>query len=154
MKQRIDWKAVASDGYAAQLGLETYVRRSGLESTLLELIKTRASQINGCAYCLHMHTADARRAGESEERLHLLAAWRESPLFTARERAALAWTESLTLLAQTRAPDEDYAGLDPHFTDAEKVKLTMLIVAINGWNRIAVGFRAVHPVAGEAKAAA
>jgi AhpD family alkylhydroperoxidase len=154
MTPRLNPHAVAPEMLKPMLALEQAVRDSGLEYSLYELVKIRASQINGCAYCLHMHTADARRAGESEERLHLLAAWRESPLFTARERAALAWTESLTLLAQTRAPDEDYAGLDPHFTDAEKVKLTMLIVAINGWNRIAVGFRAVHPVAGEAKAAA
>ena len=120
-------------------------RSSGLEESLMELVKIRASQINGCAFCLHMHTAAARKAGETETRLYLLDAWRESPLFSARERAALAWTEALTLLAETRAPDEVYAEIKKHFTEAEQVALTLLIVAINGWNRVQVGFRGVHP---------
>ncbi|HEX8641759.1 MAG TPA: carboxymuconolactone decarboxylase family protein [Allosphingosinicella sp.] len=154
MESRLNPYAVAQDAMKPMMALEMSVRESGLEHSLIELVKIRASQINRCAFCLHMHTADARRAGESEERLYLLGAWRESPLYTARERAALAWTEALTELARTGAPDEAWGGLDGHFTEEEKVRLTMLIVAINGWNRIAVGFRLVHPVAaGEREAA-
>jgi AhpD family alkylhydroperoxidase len=118
----------------------------GLEESLMELVKIRASQINGCAACLYMHTATARKQGEGEERLYLLDAWRESPLYSARERAALAWTEALTLVSQTHAPDDVYQELGAHFSDQERVTLTLLIVAINGWNRIQVGFRSVHPV--------
>jgi len=119
----------------------------GLEDSLMELVKIRASQINGCAFCLHMHTAAAREHGETEERLYLLDAWSDSPLYSDRERAALAWTESLTLLSEVGAPDEAYEALRGLFTEEEQVTLTLLIVAINGWNRIQVGFRAVHPVA-------
>ena len=133
----------------------TAMAKDGLEPSLQELVKIRASQINGCAYCLHMHTREALKAGESEVRLTMLAAWREAPLYTARERAALAWTESLTRVSQTNAPDEDYAELGFEFTPEEQVKLTMLIGIINAWNRFGVGFRSVHagrpPV--EAKAA-
>ncbi|PQA73507.1 carboxymuconolactone decarboxylase family protein [Brucella oryzae] len=136
----------------AMIALEKAVSEAGLEYSLYELIRIRASQINGCAYCIHMHTRDARKAGETEERLYLVAAWRESPLFTPRERAALAWTEALTLLAQTRAPDEDFEALKAHFTDEEIVKLSMAINTINVWNRVAVGFRTVHPVGAEAAA--
>jgi AhpD family alkylhydroperoxidase len=118
----------------------------GLEESLMELVKIRASQINGCAFCLHMHTAAARKQGETEERLYLLDAWRESPLYTDRERAALGWTEALTLLPEMHAPDNVYQALQAQFTEPEQVNLTLLIVAINGWNRIQVGFRAVHPV--------
>jgi AhpD family alkylhydroperoxidase len=127
------------------LQLEQKLRVSGLEPSLIRLVKTRASQLNGCAYCLHMHITDARAAGEPEMRLHLLSAWRESPLYTARERAALAWTESLTLLASTGAPDDVYAQMAAEFSEAERAKLTFVIIAINGWNRLAVGFRRVHP---------
>ncbi|MBV2145045.1 carboxymuconolactone decarboxylase family protein [Falsochrobactrum sp. TDYN1] len=137
----------------AMIALEKTVAEAGLEYSLYELVRIRASQINGCAYCIHMHTRDARKAGETEERLYLVSAWRESPLFTPRERAALAWTEALTLLAQTRAPDEDFDALREHFTDEEIVKLSMAINVINVWNRIAVGFRSVHPVAGHEAAA-
>ncbi|MGC2661243.1 MAG: carboxymuconolactone decarboxylase family protein [Bryobacteraceae bacterium] len=119
----------------------------GLEESLMELVKIRASKINGCAFCLHMHTAAARKQGETEERLYPLDAWRESPLFSDRERAALGWTEALTLLPETHAPDNIYEALQAQFTEPEQVNLTFLIVAINGWNRIQVGFRAVHPVA-------
>jgi AhpD family alkylhydroperoxidase len=122
------------------------VLQTGLEESLMELVEIRASQINGCAVCLHMHTAAARKRGESEERLYLLDAWRESPLYSARERAALAWTEALTLVSETHAPDETYQALQAQFTPEEQVALTLLIVTINGWNRIQVGFRAVHPV--------
>jgi len=126
--------------------VETQIQSSGLEQSLIELVRTRASQINGCAYCIYMHTREARADGETEERLYLLDAWRESPLYNDRERAALAWTEALTLIAQTHAPDADYAALAPHFTDREKVVLTLLITTINAWNRIAIGFRSQHPV--------
>lgn len=151
MQPRLNPFAAAPEGMQAMRAFEAHVRESGLEHSLIELVKTRASQLNGCAYCVHMHTRDARAHGESEERLYLLSAWRESPLYTPRERAALAWTDSLTLLAETGAPDADYAELAPHFSDHEKVELTLLICAINAWNRIAVGFRSLHPT-GPAKA--
>jgi AhpD family alkylhydroperoxidase len=128
------------------------VQRAGLEASLMELVKIRASQINGCAFCLHMHTAEARKHGETEERLYLLDVWRESPLYTDRERAALEWTEALTLVAETRAPDDAYRALQAAFTEEEQVALTLLIVVVNGWNRVQVGFRAIHPSA-ERKAA-
>ena len=145
MSARLNPFAAAPEMIAAMTAFETAVASSGLEHSLIELVKTRASQINGCAFCLHMHTRDARAAGESEERLHLLAAWWESSLFTPREKAALTWTESLTLIAQTRAPDADYAVMREEFDEAEAVKLTMLIGAINVWTRPAVGFRSQHP---------
>lgn len=116
------------------------VAQSGLEPSLLELVKIRASQINGCANCLNMHTAEARKAGETEQRLHLLAAWHEAPCYSERERAALTWTDTMTLVARERAPDATYAQLDAQFSKEEQVQLTMAIVTINGWNRIAVGF--------------
>ena len=125
------------------------ILESGLEKSLMELVKIRASQINGCAFCLHMHTAAARKLGESEQRLYLLDAWRESPLYGERERTALGWTEALTLLSESRAPDDAYRALEQHFTPEEQVTLTLLIVAINGWNRIQVGFRGVHPISGQ-----
>ena len=145
MSARLNPYAAAPEMIAAMTALETAVVSSGLEHSLIELVKTRASQINGCAFCIHMHTRDARAHGESEERLYLLAAWWESSLFTPREKAALTWTDSLTLIAQTRAPDADYATMREHFDEAEAVKLTMLIGAINVWNRLAVGFRSQHP---------
>jgi AhpD family alkylhydroperoxidase len=141
MEQRIDWKSVAPEGLAAQRGLETYVRRSGLESALLELVKTRASQINGCAHCLDMHTKDARAHGETEQRLYALAAWHEAPFYSDRERAALAWTEAVTRIGEERVTDEVYAEARRHFGEKELVDLTLAIVAINGWNRLAVAFR-------------
>jgi len=150
MHARIDSpQALAPEGYRAMLALEAALKSSGLEYGLIELVKTRASQLNGCAYCLHMHTADARRAGESEMRLHLLSAWRESSLFSPRERAALAWTESLTLLAQRDASDEQFAELAARFSEQEITHLTLLIGAINTWNRLAVGLRLQHPVRAE-----
>jgi AhpD family alkylhydroperoxidase len=148
MKSRIDPFEAAPEMMQAMLDLEKKVRGSGLETSLIYLVKTRASLLNGCAFCLHMHTRDARAAGETEERLYLLSAWQESPLYTPRERAALAWTDALTLIAQTRAPDAAYEELAAHFSEVERVKLSLLIVAINGWNRIAVGFRSIHPVEG------
>jgi AhpD family alkylhydroperoxidase len=142
MKQRTNWKVIAPDGYVAQRGLEAYARRSGLESTLLELVKTRASQINRCADCLDMHTKDARAHGESEQRLNALAARREAPFYSDRERAALAWTEAVTRIAENGADDETYAKARRHFGEKALVDLTLAIVAINGWNRLAVAFRA------------
>ena len=121
------------------------IQTNGLEPLLRELVMMRASQINGCAFCIHHHLTDARRYGETEDRLHLLNAWRESALYSDRERAALGWTEALTLVAQTHAPDDAYAALCRHFTDQEKVQLTLLIAQVNAWNRIKIGFRAAHP---------
>lgn len=146
MKARMQLHQVAPELMQGMLALEKLVMEGGLESSLYELVKARASQINGCAFCIHMHTKDAMGKGESPERLLLLDAWRESPLYSERERAALEWTEALTLVAQTHAPDMAYEQLQPHFTPKEIATLTMLIVAINGWNRIAIGFRYVHPV--------
>ena len=134
------------------LDMSQAVAASGLEVSLLELVKLRASQINGCAFCLDMHTRDARKLGESEERIYMLDAWRESPLYSDRERAALAWTESLTLVASTRAPDDVYDMVKAAFSDEEQVKLTMAIVTINCWNRLNVAFRTVP--AGRARKAA
>jgi len=127
----------------AMYGLERLVRESGLEASLLELVKMRASQINGCAFCLDMHSKDARAAGETEQRLYALNAWRETPFFTDRERAALEWTESVTEIAHTHAPDDLYERVRKHFTEPELVNLTMAVIAINGWNRIAIAFRLV-----------
>jgi AhpD family alkylhydroperoxidase len=147
MKPRLNPAAAAPDAYKAMVALETAIKTSGLERSLIELVKMRASQINGCAFCLDMHSKDARAHGETEQRLYLLDAWRESPLYSDRERAALAWTEALTRVADTHAPDADYEVLAQHFGPAEQANLTMLIGAINTWNRIAIGFRLIHPVA-------
>ena len=143
MQPRLDFYKASPDAAKAMIALDTAVRRSGLEHDLIELVKLRASQINGCAYCVDLHTTDARKHGESERRLHAVAVWRESPFFTERERAALAWTESLTLISETHAPDADYDLLGSQFDDDERVKLTVAIIAINGWNRLAIGFRSV-----------
>jgi AhpD family alkylhydroperoxidase len=145
MKTRLNPYQAAPDAMNAMLALEKYVQGSGLEPTLIELVKTRASQINGCAFCLHMHTRDARAHGETEERLYLLDAWRESSLYTPRERAALEWTEALTLVAQTHVPDGAYETVREQFDEAELVKLTLLVNAINAWNRFAIAFRLMHP---------
>ena len=139
--ERLSAPKVAPEGYKALSGVEAYLRHCGLERPLVELMKMRASQINGCAYCLDMHSKDARRAGETEQRLYLLDAWQESSLYTPRERAALEWTEAVTRIADTHAPDAVYDALRPHFTEKEIVDLTMLIGMINLWNRIAIGFR-------------
>jgi AhpD family alkylhydroperoxidase len=144
-KARLDYFAAAPDAMKGMLELEKAVKNVSLEPGLLELVKIRASQINGCAYCIYMHTKSAREIGETEERLYLLDAWRESPLYSDRERAALAWTESLTLISETHAPDGDYETLKAHFTDKERVELTLVISAYNAWNRFAIGFRSTHP---------
>ncbi len=146
MTPRLNAFAAAPAPMKSWLDFSQGLKQLGLEASLMDLVVTRASQINGCAFCLDMHTSDARKRGETEQRLYLLDAWRDSPLYSDRERAALAWTEALTLLAETRAPDDVYEALKAQFSDEEQVKLTLLIVAINGWNRIQVGFRAVHPV--------
>lgn len=142
---RYDPYRAAPEAMQAVLALKAHVEECGLERRLLELVKLRASQINGCAFCLHAHSRDARALGESEDRIVLLSAWRESPLYEARERAALAWTEALTLVAETRAPDAAYDEARRHFTEEELVKLTIAIGMINVLNRIAIGFRYVHP---------
>lgn len=143
MEPRIDYAKVAPGAVRAMRGLETYVHDSGLEQGLLELVKTRASQLNACAYCLDMHTKDARAAGETEQRLYALNAWRETPFYTARERAALAWTEAVTLVSDSHVPDAVYDEARGQFTEEELVQLTMAVIAINGWNRLAVSMRTV-----------
>jgi len=153
MTTRLNPFTTAPEILKAMLDLSAKVEASGIEHSLGELVKIRASQINGCANCLHMHTRDARAAGETEERLHLLAAWREAPGFSERERAALAWTEALTLVADTHAPDADYELIKAVFTAKEQVELTALIVTINAWNRFAVGFRIQPAVKAQASAA-
>ncbi|MBI1197527.1 MAG: carboxymuconolactone decarboxylase family protein [Phenylobacterium sp.] len=154
MTTRLNLYAVGGKALEPMLALEAHIQASGLEHSLIELVKMRASQINGCAFCLHMHSKDARAAGEAEERLYLLDAWRESSLYTARERAALAWTEALTRIAETGAPDADWEAVKAAFGEAEILDLTLLITTINAWNRLAVGFRSQHPRTWTAKAAA
>jgi AhpD family alkylhydroperoxidase len=142
MKMRIDWLKAAPQVAQALFGLQKAVNESGLEHPLLELVKMRASQLNGCAYCLDMHAKDARAAGETEQRLYLLNAWREAGnLYSERERAALAWTEALTLVTEGHVPDEVYELAHAQFNDAELAKLTLAVIAINGWNRLNIAFR-------------
>ncbi|EEF58744.1 carboxymuconolactone decarboxylase family protein [Pedosphaera parvula] len=143
MKPRLDYTKASPGAYKAMAGLEHYVRHSGLEPSLLELIKLRASQINGCAFCIDMHTKDARAHGETEQRLYLLDAWREAPFYSERERAALAWTEAVTLVSESHVPDSIYEQARAQFSEEEMINLTMAVVAINGWNRISIAFRAV-----------
>jgi len=143
MQPRLDYKKAAPGASAAILKLEEYVSSTGLETSLLDLVKIRASQINGCAWCLDMHTKDARARGETEQRLYALPAWRETPFYTSRERAALAWAESVTLIAQSGVPDQVYEEAKREFSGKELVDLTMAIVAINSWNRLNVAFRTV-----------
>jgi AhpD family alkylhydroperoxidase len=145
MKARLNPYQAAPEEMKALTALENAIQASGLEPSLIDLVKTRASQINGCAFCIHMHTRDARARGESETRLYLLDAWRESPLYSDRERAALEWTEAVTLVSQTHVPDAVYDEVTRHFAEGELVKLTLLIATINAWNRIAISFRSVHP---------
>jgi len=140
MNTRLNTFAVSPEIMQAWLACSDKVAESGLEKPLLELVKIRASQINHCANCLNMHTYEARQAGETEQRIALVAAWREAPCYTDRERAALAWTEQMTLIAEKGAPDDVYAALEAQFSKEEQVKLTMAIIVINGWNRLAVGF--------------
>jgi len=143
MKARVNLNP-KSGVYQAMLALETYIRKSSnLEPSLLDLVRMRASQINGCAYCLDMHSKDARAAGEAEQRLYCLPAWRETPFYSDRERAALAWTEAVTEIADGHVPDEVFEEARKHFTEEELGYLTLAIVTINGWNRLSIAFRAV-----------
>ena len=141
MTARANFYTASPDAMKAMVALETAVGKLGLEPSLLELVKLRASQINGCAFCVDTHTTDARKAGETERRLHGVLVWRETPFFTPREQAALAWTEALTQVSTTHAPDADYELVKEHFSDKEQVDLTLAIITINAWNRFGVGFR-------------
>jgi AhpD family alkylhydroperoxidase len=143
MQPRIDYGKTAPGTRTAMYGLEEYVHQTGLERPLLELVKLRASLINGCAYCVDMHTKVARSIGETEQRLFAVSVWRETPFFSERERAALAWTEAVTLISVDHVPDDVYEVVRQHFTEKELVDLTLAIVAINGWNRLAIAFRTV-----------
>ena len=147
MKPRMNFYQAAPETIKALVALEAQIQASGLEKSMIELVKTRASQINGCAYCIHMHTADARKQGETEQRLYLLNAWRESPLYTDRERAALAWTETLTRMAAGGVPDAVYAQVQEQFSESEIVFLTAAIGNINAWNRIAGALHFTPPPA-------
>jgi AhpD family alkylhydroperoxidase len=137
---RILYTEIAPGAYQAMLGLEGYIGESGLEHSLLELVRTRASQLNNCAFCLDMHSKDAIAAGETPQRLLVLSAWRDAPFYTERERAALAWTEAVTQLGPSGVPDEVYSATRQQFDERQLVDLTMAIVAINGWNRLAIAF--------------
>jgi AhpD family alkylhydroperoxidase len=141
MKSRINYLRVSPRAMQAMMGLQNFVNGTGLEHNLLELVKMRASQINGCAYCLDMHSKDARAAGETEQRLYLLSAWREAPFYSQRERAALEWTEALTFLRDEQVPDHVYAAVREHFSEEELVNLSLAVVAITGWNQLNVAFR-------------
>lgn len=140
-EQRIKYSQVAPEGVEVLRRLEAYLKNTGLEPELVELVKLRASQINGCAYCIDMHTKDARTHGESEQRLFGVSAWRESPFYSERERAALAWAESITKTSEDHVPDEIYDRVKEHFTEKELVDLTLAVIAINSWNRLAISFR-------------
>ncbi|GAB7539749.1 carboxymuconolactone decarboxylase family protein [Burkholderia sp. 22PA0106] len=141
MSSRLDFYQANPPAIKAMLALEAHIERCALDHALLELVRLRASQINGCAYCVDMHTADARKNGETDRRLATVVVWRESPFFTERERAALEWTEALTLVSHEHVPDAVWQAVRPHFSDAELVDLTLLVGAINAWNRFAVAFR-------------
>ncbi len=141
MQQRLDFYRANPNAIKALLGLEERVEKSGIDKPLAELVRLRASQINGCAYCVDMHVSDARKGGETERRLATVVVWRETPFFTERERAALEWTEALTLVSHEHVPDAVWEAVKPHFSDAEIVDLTLLINAINSWNRLAIAFR-------------
>ncbi|MDQ2148757.1 carboxymuconolactone decarboxylase family protein [Alcaligenaceae bacterium C4P045] len=141
MQQRLDFYTPNKEAIRAMRGVEAQIDKGTLDILLKEMVRLRASQINGCAFCLDMHVADARRAGENERRLATVSAWRETPFFSDRERAALAWTEALTLISQDHVPDAVWEDVRPHFTDAELVELTLLVTSINSWNRFAIAFR-------------
>ncbi|WP_299887611.1 carboxymuconolactone decarboxylase family protein [uncultured Ruegeria sp.] len=153
MSARINHFSVAPTLMQPMLDMEERLRASGLEHSLIELVKLRVSQINGCAYCIHMHTHDARANGESEDRLHLLNAWHESSLYSGRERAALSWAESLTRIESSRAAEATYQTMAAQFSEEDQVALTLVITTINAWNRIAIGFAIPHPTSSKASAA-
>ncbi|RZF24175.1 MULTISPECIES: carboxymuconolactone decarboxylase family protein [unclassified Paraburkholderia] len=141
MEQRLDFYKANPAAIKSLLGVEERIGKSALEKSLTELVRLRASQINGCAYCVDMHTADARKGGETERRLATVVVWRETPFFTDRERAALEWTEAVTLVSHDHVPDAVWNAVRPHFSDEELVDLTLLVSAINAWNRFAISFR-------------
>ena len=141
MQQRLDFYKANPHAIKAMLALEEQIAKSSLEKSLTELVRLRASQINGCAYCVDMHTTDARKGGETDRRLATVVVWRETPFFTDRERAALEWSEALTLVSIEHVPDSVWEAVRPHFSDAEIVDLTLLVAAINSWNRFAIAFR-------------
>jgi AhpD family alkylhydroperoxidase len=143
MGHRLNPFTASAKGYQAMAALQTFADSCGLERTLLELVKMRASQINGCAYCLDMHSKDARALGETEQRLYALNAWQETPFYSERERAALEWTEAITLVSETHAPEDVYERVAKQFSAEELANLTVAIVTINGWNRLCIGFRVV-----------
>jgi AhpD family alkylhydroperoxidase len=143
MEQRLNYAEVGQGVLKAMFGLGAHLAKCGLEPSLLNLLYFRVSQINGCAYCLDMHAKDLRAAGETEQRLYLLDAWRESPFYTERERAALAWAESVTLVTEGHVPDEVYEQARAQFGEEELVNLTLAVVTINGWNRLNIAFRVV-----------
>jgi len=143
MESRIDYRKFSPEPLQALLAMEKYIAGCGLEHKLVHLLKLRASQLNGCAYCIDMHSIDARAAGETEQRLYALDAWRETPFYDARERAALAWIEAVTLVAQTHVPDSAFAEATQYFTEQEIVNLTYVAATINAWNRLAISLRAV-----------
>ncbi len=143
MEPRLKYAQADPEGYRAMAALDHYVRNCGLEHPLLELVKIRASIINGCAFCIDMHTQDARAAGETEQRIYALTAWHETPFFNERERAGLAWTDAVTLIGENHVPDEVYQYVRQQFNEKELVDLTLAVIAINGWNRLAISFRTV-----------
>ncbi len=143
MEPRLKSAEVAPEGYRAMVNLDRYVRSCGLEHALLELVKIRVSQINGCAFCIDMHTKDARAEGETEQRIYALSAWQETPFFSERERAALAWAEAVTLVGESRVPDDVYEAARQQFSEKELVDLTLAVIVINGWNRLSISFRTV-----------
>lgn len=145
MKPRLNPLTAAPDGVKALVSVENYLQNSGLDRKLMALVKTRVSQMNGCAYCLHMHTKEAHELGESDMRLHLLDAWHESNLYSPRERAALAWAESLTNIATTHAPDDVYEEARKEFSEKDLTNLSIVIAMINAWNRLSIGSRSIHP---------
>ena len=154
MQPRLNVVKAAPEAYQAVSALDRYVvKESGLAPGIVHLVKIRASQINCCAYCVDMHVKEARRDGFGEQWMHMISVWRESPVFTDKERALLGWTEALTLISETRAPDEDFEAMKQHFSDEEIFKITVAIGTINVWNRIAVGFRSQHPVERRSEAA-
>ncbi|CAN7159308.1 carboxymuconolactone decarboxylase family protein [Rhizobium sp. LjRoot254] len=153
MQPRFNFYKAAPDAYKAVAALEEYVQNSGIEKRHIHLIKLRASIINGCAYCVDMHSKEARHTGLSEQWINLMSVWKESPVYDIRERALLGWVDAVTNLAQTGAPDDAYEALKAHFSEEEMTKLTVAIGAINIWNRLAVGFRSQHPIDQAAEAA-
>ena len=153
MQARLNFYQASPESYEAVAALEKFVQTSGLEKRLIHLIKLRASIINGCAFCVDMHSKEARKSGLPEQWINLMSVWRESPVYDARERALFGWVDAVTNIAQTGIPDDAYEALKAHFTEEEMTKITVAIGTINVWNRLAVGFRSLHPIDEQAKAA-